>query len=108
MIVLTIFSSSDENNVLKPTYVFRFFPDGIVSMVTTADEPHVVVSQLRTRDVRNPQVSFNIPIQLDFLKYCILSNSWVVILDAVCCSWAFQILIRSFIVEDKIAQVATC
>lgn len=37
--------------------LFRFFADGIVSMLTTADEPQVVVSQLRTRDVRNPQVS---------------------------------------------------
>lgn len=33
----------------------RFFPDGTVTMLTTADEPATVVSQLRTREVRNPQ-----------------------------------------------------
>ncbi|XP_045133881.1 F-box only protein 9-like isoform X2 [Portunus trituberculatus] len=50
----------------------RFFPDGIVSMLTTADEPHAVVSQLRTRDVRNPQVLQG--------HYCILGSSLSLVL----------------------------
>ncbi|XP_069174209.1 F-box only protein 9 isoform X2 [Procambarus clarkii] len=33
----------------------RFFPNGIVTMLTTSDEPSTIVSQLRTREVRNPQ-----------------------------------------------------
>lgn len=53
-------SFQDENyqpwHLVQYYRYLRFFPDGIVTMLTTADEPQVVVSQLRTRDVRNPQV----------------------------------------------------
>ncbi|KAK4297788.1 hypothetical protein Pmani_029819 [Petrolisthes manimaculis] len=53
-------SYQDQNyhpwHVVQYYRYFRFFPDGIVSMLTSTDEPTTVLTQLRTREVRNSQI----------------------------------------------------
>lgn len=41
---------------IRPLWMYRFFPEGLVLMLTTADEPASCVGLLRTRQVRNPSI----------------------------------------------------